>query len=70
MNGNPFDHAKLIADAVAKTRNWRTPTVAMVQAAYVGGDLAYEDLERLTDAALRGQATEIPQPMLSLFFAP
>jgi hypothetical protein len=42
----------------------------MVEAAYMAGDLDYEDLERLTEAALTHTPTEIPEPMLSLLFAP
>jgi hypothetical protein len=64
MSENPFDRAKLIQDTITKTRHWRTPTLAMVHAAYVSDDLDYMDLERLIDAALRGEPTEIPEPML------
>lgn len=42
----------------------------MVHAAYISDDLDYLDLERLIDAALRGEPTEIPEPMLSRFWPP
>jgi hypothetical protein len=62
--------ALTIQRAIDGPRNWRTPTLAMVHAAYIADDLDYEHLERLIEAALRGQPTEIPEPMLSLLFAP
>jgi hypothetical protein len=65
-----FGREKLIQGAFTKVPSSRTPTLAMVHVAYVNDDIDYVDLERLIDAALRGEPTEIPEPMLSRFWPP
>jgi hypothetical protein len=46
------------------------PHLGMIQAAYLADDIDLPDLERLTEAALAQTATEIPERIVRLFYAP
>ena len=66
MTDSHFERARMIHDAWRKAQRTQIPSLAMVEAACLAGDLDVGEFEELVGAALERRPVELPVSMEKL----